>query len=1447
MRTRHMPRKILAGFLSAAMLLSMLPMAAFAAETETPAVDAPTAAINTASEESGHATLQEAIAEAESGDTITLWSDLTESVTIPAGQEIILDLNGKTLTNEAGKDTITVSLGAKLTVNGDGTVDNVSHQMAALVNNGTVVLNGGSYTRSQEASTSTEDPNGNSYYNILNHGVMTVNEGVSVISTGAFSSLIDNGYYNYASTNPRVGYVEGINQPAPSLTINGGVFSGGINTIKNDDAATAVILDGVFSNVTQAVVYNANKVLISGGAFYANDHYALFNCSYNTEPNVVEAEITDGTFEGSVYSGALAKIAVSGGTYSEPFPESYCAEGFILVEQEDGGYGIASDAYVASVKGSGGSITLYESLQAAIDAAEAEAVVKLLGDVTESITIAKGQSIVLELNGKTLTGEANSHGISNSGTLTVRNGSIVPGSYGSTTKYVLYSYGGATTVEDVTIENAQNYMFYLSNNAQMTIRSGKFTQNAQKSMIYITGTSTLVTIDGGTFTRAADDNVNVMLNRGSGGKYVITGGVFADGSSLILKDGTYYTVTGGRFSSPVYAANCPAGYGPTTEPDGNGYYTVTELAEDTAVVVLTYRDETDQEVTAYYTDPQVALNDANSKNGAVVTIKKDVTTGSLSAYYAKLVVEEGVVLTCTTLMVSSASTAGVTVENNGTIIAESVAGTSGSGTLVNNGTISCGKSFNASTVSADGTGWENNGTIEVGGTATLKAFVNNGTVSGTADAAMTVVEAAASGTGTAYQVGSYRWDEAQNTWVLLDNTALVIRDNAIVGGFSTLAAAYSYAKEGDIVQLQKDVTLTSRFGISKSITLDLNKFTVTDNTTSYGIFISGLTAIAVTIKNGTIIANNSYAGIYINQKASVTAENLTIDTSASGGGSGYEGKTPGVYLKSGNTFTLDADSKILSNEVGIFTLGRSVANVYGTVETISAYGTAGYAAIQGNGTDKTAPGTTINIYPGAVVKSSGFGMGIYHPQVGTLNIYGGTISGNTGIGIKSGNLNITGGTIEGTRTGEYQEPESATNGISSDGSAILVDSYIGYAGSMNIHISGQDTTLRSASGYALREIGNTSGETNVVTLIITEGTLEGASDKAAVLVREETAETVDVSGGNFSSKVPEEYCADGYVPTELDPATGMYTVLHPTIKVYSATLTLDGTIGVNFYVDLSDVEEADRAAYRMHFTVNGTELEAAYDADAYRIFNGKKYYRFTCPVAAKQMTDTITAQVFAENAVSKQYTYSVKKYCDRMINNANSDESLKALLKAMLNYGGYAQEMFGYNTGSLANADLYAEDEDPVNSVTAEQLQDFASVVEGELPAGITRVGATLTLESAAMIRFYIYTEGDIGEYRFSVNGKECTPVQNTGTGADAIYYIEVPDITARQLGKIYTLSISKDSQQYSVTYSALTYAYNMLASTDEEILGNTALQNVVKAMYLYYKAAQEYGGWLEN
>ena len=255
--------------------------------------------------------------------TIKLGADITASITIASGKTITLDLNGHKLTNTDGQHTITNN--GTLTITGTGTVDNVSHARAALFNNegATAVLNSGSFTRSQENGKTKEDSGNNSFYTIQNLGTMTINAGVSVTQNGCFSSMVANGYYNgTGKTN------------TPTMIINGGTFSGGLNTVKNDDCGVMTINGGEFKNFAQACVQNHNKLTITNGNFDGSELKAIadstvsviYNCGCGAGNDKGMLSISGGTFSGGkegtyvicdVSTVNEAYTDISGGTFTK--------------------------------------------------------------------------------------------------------------------------------------------------------------------------------------------------------------------------------------------------------------------------------------------------------------------------------------------------------------------------------------------------------------------------------------------------------------------------------------------------------------------------------------------------------------------------------------------------------------------------------------------------------------------------------------------------------------------------------------------------------------------------------------------------------------------------------------------------------------------------------------------------------------------------------------------------------------------------------------------------------------------------------------------------------------------------------------------------------------------------------------------------------------------------
>ena len=289
-----------------------------------------TTAPDTPAENEGVKTIDELnaaiTAAGETETTIKLAADITGDVVVPEKANITIDLNGKKITNSVGH---TIMNNGTLTIKGEGTVDNITHGKAALYNKGTVTLNGGTFDRTQENGKSDSSSGGNSYYTIKNVGNMTINEGVNVLTAegngelGRFSSLVANGYYNGTTYDNDKGVDN------PTLIINNGTFSGGLNTIKNDDRAELTINNGTFKNFYQATVQNHNIATINGGTYKAasdasstgKETYGVYNCGCGANIDLGTLTVTGGIFEGADYaiadvSSQTAVVNISGGSFS---------------------------------------------------------------------------------------------------------------------------------------------------------------------------------------------------------------------------------------------------------------------------------------------------------------------------------------------------------------------------------------------------------------------------------------------------------------------------------------------------------------------------------------------------------------------------------------------------------------------------------------------------------------------------------------------------------------------------------------------------------------------------------------------------------------------------------------------------------------------------------------------------------------------------------------------------------------------------------------------------------------------------------------------------------------------------------------------------------------------------------------------------------------------------
>ena len=511
-------------------------------------------------------TLEEAIrlGQMETPPTFKLLDDLTEDVVVPAGKNIYLDLNGHKLTNASGH-TITVEKGGKLNISdsvGTGVVDNTSHGKGAIVNSGEVTLNGGTFKRSAEKGTYSPYGNGgNSWYTIANYGTMEINTGVTVENAGGYSSMIRNGGDATADCD---------------LTIMGGNFAGGINTVKNDSFGVLTINGGNFSNTAQYVIMNWNKAEITAGTFQTLDTASavLFTSSYGADANTIgKLSISGGEFKHASDTQEMivdrydasnsGTAAVTGGRFdadiSKYIPSDY-------VQSADGTVEKLGETNAVAKVGD----TYYKTLTDAVKAAD-NATVTLLKDVTEDVTIPAGKTITLDLNGKTLT-NVKDHTILNNGNLTIAGTGKVDNI--SHAKGALYNKG-TVVVNGGTFdrskengknkgESGQNSWYTIKNVGTMTINDGAIVQTAGNNAslgkfsslvsngYFNAGDYTnnkgldqpILTIDGGMFR----GGLNTIKNDDRA-KLTINGGTFSNYYQAVVQNHNIAEITGGTFTA----------------------------------------------------------------------------------------------------------------------------------------------------------------------------------------------------------------------------------------------------------------------------------------------------------------------------------------------------------------------------------------------------------------------------------------------------------------------------------------------------------------------------------------------------------------------------------------------------------------------------------------------------------------------------------------------------------------------------------------------------------------------------------------------------------------------------------------------------------------------------------------------------------------------------------
>ena len=290
------------------------------------------------------------------------------------------------------------------------------------------------------------------------------------------------------------------------------------------------------------------------------------------------------------------------------------------------------------------------------------------------------------------------------------------------------------------------------------------------------------------------------------------------------------------------------------------------------------------------------------------------------------------------------------------------------------------------------------------------------------------------------------------------------------------------------------------------------------------------------------------------------------------------------------------------------------------------------------------------------------------------------------------------------------------------------------------------------------------------------------------------------------------------------------------------SLTLDGAVGVNFYMDLNEVVLSSDDAY-MLFTLENGNTQKVYvksqaKADTTTV-PGKTMYVFSCRVAAKQMTDEITAQIYLGDNIPVEgtYTYSVRDYANYILTHKTTyGDNVVNLVKKMLNYGAYSQQYFDYknNASDLANTALSNNERKYIDDIPSD-------VLNGYQYAGNTMIGntaikfASVNLELESELVLNLYFENVPDGVVFKLDGTE----ELTATKSGNYTVVSIENISAKSLTHSYNVVLFSGNEVLgNVSYAPVNYCYNVL-TRDTTQTRTEELKKLIKTLYWFYDAAK--------
>ncbi len=294
-------------------------------------------------------------------------------------------------------------------------------------------------------------------------------------------------------------------------------------------------------------------------------------------------------------------------------------------------------------------------------------------------------------------------------------------------------------------------------------------------------------------------------------------------------------------------------------------------------------------------------------------------------------------------------------------------------------------------------------------------------------------------------------------------------------------------------------------------------------------------------------------------------------------------------------------------------------------------------------------------------------------------------------------------------------------------------------------------------------------------------------------------------------------------------------------KLCGCTLSLSGDIGVNFYMDLSKATLSDDAYVEFDVPSGNktvtrkiyVKAKAGEDRTvAETISEGNTtYHIFKCQVSAKDVASTIGLRMVDGGEYGRKYNYSVKQYADTLLSQTNVNAEYKKaepLVKALVCYCTWAQDYFEMDASLI---DENYRNYNTVSSVTAQEVTAAAPATKVSLDklSGVTFEGATISLKSETTLSLYFSSSEKL---TFSCNRGNKLETSKV----DGYQVVRIRGIAAYELDEVFEMKVTCGGKNDTVRYSVMNYMSNIFNGEYSD-----TWENLVKALYLYHKAAVDY------